>query len=343
MTSGVRPQTQPPAYGVREADWRRAVELVRDAGEVALVCHVTPDGDALGSMLGLGMALRRAGKRVTASFGDRRFSVPRMLSFLPGQDLLVEPARYPAEPALMISFDAPTVDRLGLLAPNAGKARELIVMDHHPSNTGFGTLPLVDPSAASTSMLVEELMARLGLEIDRDIATCLYTGLVTDTGSFRHASTTPAVHEMAARLVATGLRTDEIAREVWDRSPFAYLKLLGAALERATLDQQAAGGLGMVWTFVPRADRAAYCLPYDECEGIIDVIRRSDESDVAVVLKEDDEGAWQVSTRSKGQVDVGRACTALGGGGHVRAAGFTSHDSLEETIARFRSLIGPSA
>ncbi len=328
---------------MREADWGRAVELISGAREVALVCHVAPDGDALGSMLGLGLALRRAGKQVVASFGDRRFAVPRLLGFLPGQDLLVEPGAYPSEPELMISFDAPTVDRLGLLAPNAGKARELIVVDHHTSNTGFGSVQLVDDSAASTSMLVEQLMTRLGYEIDHDIAVGLYTGLVTDTGSFRHSSTTPAVHRMAARLVACGLRTDEIARELWDRSPFAYLKVLGAALSRVRLDQEAAGGLGMVWTYVPRADRAAHCLPYDECEGMIDVVRRTDECDVAVVLKEDDDGAWQVSTRSKGKVDVGRACTALGGGGHVRAAGFTSHASPEETVARFRELLEPQA
>ncbi|MDH2425198.1 bifunctional oligoribonuclease/PAP phosphatase NrnA [Sphaerisporangium sp. TRM90804] len=324
---------------VPEDGWRRAVELIQAAPEVALVCHVSPDGDALGSMLGLGMALRRAGKRVTASFGDRRFAVPRLLRYLPGQELLVPPGDYPAEPELMISFDAPTVDRLGLLAPNAAKARELIVADHHPSNTGFGTLPLVDASAASTSMIVEELMARLGLPVDRDVATCLYTGLVTDTGSFRHSCTTPAAHRMAARLVEAGLRTDEIARELWDRSPFGYLKVLGLALGRCEVDQDAAGGLGLVWTFVPRADRAAYLLPYDEVEGVIDVVRRTDGTDVAVVLKEDDEGAWQVSTRSKGAVDVGRACTALGGGGHVRAAGFTSHTSPEETMARFRAAL----
>ncbi|MEU9887381.1 bifunctional oligoribonuclease/PAP phosphatase NrnA [Sphaerisporangium sp. NPDC051017] len=341
MTTGTSSHT-PLAHVVREGDWRRAAELVREAREIALVCHVSPDGDALGSMLGMGLALRAAGKRVVASFGERRFSVPRLLRYLPGQDLLVEPGDYPAEPDVMISFDVPTLDRLGLLAPNAGKAHELIVIDHHPSNTGFGSVPLVDSAAASTSMLVEELLGRLGYPVDRDIATCLYTGLVTDTGSFRHSCTTPAAHHMAARLVAAGLRTDEIARELWDRSPFAYLKVLAAALGRVTLDPAAAGGLGMVWTYVPRADRAAYCLPYEECEGIIDVIRRTDEPDVAVVLKEDDDGAWQVSTRSKGGVDVGRACTAMGGGGHVRAAGFTSHDSPEETVARFRSLLRPS-
>ncbi|GII60529.1 bifunctional oligoribonuclease and PAP phosphatase NrnA [Sphaerisporangium krabiense] len=338
MTTGTAPGT--PA--VREADWRRACELIRGAEEVALACHVCPDGDALGSMLGLGLALRGAGTRVSASFGDRRFEVPRLLRYLPGQELLTEPGDCPAEPDLMITFDTPSVDRLGLLAPNAGKAQELIVIDHHPSNTGFGTVPLVDPAAASTSMLVEELLGRLGCALDRDIATCLYTGLVTDTGSFRHSSTTPAAHRMAARLVEAGLRTDEIARELWDRSPFSYLKVLAAALERATLDREAAGGHGMVWTYVRRDDRAAHCLPYAECEGIIDVIRRTDEPDVAVVLKEDDEGAWQVSTRSKGMVDVGRACTLLGGGGHVRAAGFTSHDSPERTIARLRAVLGPT-
>lgn len=328
-----------PRTSVPEAAWGRAVELIGDAGEVALVCHVSPDGDALGSMLALGMALGGAGKHVVASFGDRRFEVPRLLRFLPGQELLVPPARYPAEPDLMISFDCPTVDRLGLLAPNAGKADELIVIDHHPSNTGFGTVSLVDPSAASTATLVEQLIGRLGLPIGRDVATCLYTGLVTDTGSFRHSCTTPAVHHMAARLVAAGLRTDEIARELWDRSPFGYLKVLGAALGRCALDEDAAGGLGMVWTFVPRADRAAYCLPYDEVEGIIDVVRRTDGSDVAMVLKEDDEGAWQVSTRSKGGVDVGRACTHLGGGGHTLAAGYTSHDPPDRTVARFREAL----
>ncbi|GAA5054223.1 DHH family phosphoesterase [Thermocatellispora tengchongensis] len=328
--------------GVPESDWARAVELIRSADEIALACHVSPDGDALGSMLAAGLAMRALGKRVVASFGDRRFEVPRLLRFLPGQELLVEPARYPEAPALMITFDASTSARLGLLGDSAAKAAELIVVDHHPSNSGFGTMALIDPGAAATAMLVEELIDRLGVPLDRDIATGLYAGLVTDTGSFRHSSTSPAAHAMAARLVATGLRTDEIARELWDRSPFGYLKVLGAALERVHLEPEAAGGLGLVWTYVPRVDRAAYGLPYDEVEGMIDIVRRTDEAEVAIVLKEDDEGAWQVSTRSKGAVDVARVCAALGGGGHVRAAGFTSHRPVAETMADIRALLTPA-
>lgn len=318
---------------IGETTWATALRLISQADEVTLACHVSPDGDALGSMLAVGTVLRSMGKRVVASFGDRIFTVPRLLRFLPNQDLLVRPGDVPAEPEVMLTFDSPTLDRLGLLAPNASKAAGLIVLDHHPSNTGFGTVNLIDPAVAATAVLAEELIYRLGASLDRDIATCLYTGLVTDTGSFRHSSTTPAAHEMAARLVATGLRTDEIARELWDRSPFGYLKVLGAALERVTLEE------GLVWTYVTRADRAAYGLPYDEVEGIIDVVRRTDEAEVAVVLKEDDHGALQVSTRSKGAVDVAAICTALGGGGHVNAAGYTSHESVEETMSRFRALL----
>ncbi|WP_326820761.1 DHH family phosphoesterase [Streptosporangium sp. NBC_01756] len=318
-------------------DWDRAVGLISSADEIALACHISPDGDALGSMLALGMALRAAGKRVAASFGEHRFRVPRLLRFLPGQELLTEPDDYPAAPELMITFDVPIVDRLGALAGNAVKARELIVVDHHPSNTGFGTLNLVDPGAAATAVLAEKLIDRLGLPIDKAIATCLYAGLVTDTGSFRHSSTTPAVHLMASRLMATGLNPEEIARELWDRSPFGYLRVLGAVLDRVTLEPEV--GEGLVWTFVTRADRAAHGLPYDEVEGIIDVIRRTDEADLAVILKEDDDGVWQVSTRSKGAVDVSRVCAALGGGGHTKAAGFTSHLPVEQTMARLRALL----
>ncbi|WP_240777945.1 DHH family phosphoesterase [Nonomuraea basaltis] len=319
---------------VPESAWDRALHLIRQSDEIALACHVTPDGDALGSMLAVAFVLRSMGKRVVASFGDRHFAVPRLLRFLPGQEMLVPPEDYPAAPELMITFDTSTFERLGLLSDNTARAREVIVLDHHPSNAAFGTLALIDAKAAATAMLAEQLIYRLGGRLDRDIATCLYAGLVTDTGSFRYPSTTPAVHQMAARLVAMGLRTDEIARELWDRSPFGALKVLAAALDRVTLEG------GLVWTYITRVDRAAYGLPYAELEGIIDIVRRTDEAEVAVVLKEDDQGAWQVSTRSKGTVDVGAACAALGGGGHHNAAGYTSHDSVEDTMAALRRELG---
>jgi phosphoesterase RecJ-like protein len=338
----------PPAAGggpgVQAGDWAKAVTLLDGADEVCLACHVRPDGDALGSMLALAHALRAPGRsrppRVMASFGDQPFEIPGILRFLPGTGLLSPPDCYPDRPRLMVTFDVGSIDRLGVLAANAARAEELIVVDHHASNTRFGTVNLIDPDAAATAMLAADLVSALGAELTREIAFGLYAGLVTDTGSFKYSSTSPAVHELAARLLGTGIEPGAVARELWDRAPFGYLGLLSAALGRAELEPAGAGGHGLVWTTVTRADRAARGLPLEAAEPVIDVVRRTDEADVAVVLKESDDGLWQVSARSKGKVDVGRACTRLGGGGHRFAAGFTTGGSPAEAMARLRPLLG---
>jgi bifunctional oligoribonuclease and PAP phosphatase NrnA len=323
-------------------EWSRAVKILEQADQVCLACHQRPDADALGSMLALAEALRVRSDgpaRVVASFGDVPFEVPAILGFLPGIGLLSSPDDYPQRPQVMITLDAASLDRLGTLAPAAAAAGELIVLDHHASNTGFGTVNLVDPAAAATAVLAHELIARLGVPLSRDIALGLYAGLVTDTGSFKFSSTTPDVHELAARLLATGIDPGAVSRELWDRAPFGYLGMLSAALGRAVLERRACGGLGLVWTTVTRADRARASVSYDSAESVIDVVRRTEEAEVAVVVKEADDGSWQVSVRSKSVVDVGAACTALGGGGHARAAGFTAVGGPEEAVHAVRKLL----
>jgi bifunctional oligoribonuclease and PAP phosphatase NrnA len=324
-----------------EAEWARALKILAGAQEVCLACHVRPDADALGSMLAVTLALTSSGRPVSvvASFGDQPFEVPGILRFLPGVDLLRPPGAYPRRPAVMMTFDAASADRLGVLAPCAARADELIVLDHHASNAGFGSVRLVDPAAAATALLARDLIGRLGVPISRDIALGLYAGLVTDTGSFKFA-TTPRIHELAAELLSTGIDPGEVAHELFDRAPFGYLELLSAVLGRATLEPQAAGGLGLVWAAVTRADRARGSMPLDAVEPVIDVLRRTDEAEVAVVLKEADNGDWLISTRSKGRVDVGRACKALGGGGHARAAGFTAGGSAAAAMATLRERLG---
>jgi len=324
----------------------RAVGLLAAADEVCLACHVRPDADALGSMLAVAHALRAPGRRpqrVVASFGDDPFEVPEILRFLPGLSLLSPPDAYPHRPELMLTFDAGSIDRLGILAGHASRADELIVIDHHVSNTRFGTVNLIDPGAAATAMLVLDLIGATGAQLTRDIAFGLYAGLVADTGSFKYSATTPAVHEAAARLLATGIEPGTVARELWDRAPFGYLGLLSAVLGRAVLEPDAAGGLGLVWTSVSRDDRAAHGLSLDAVESVIDVVRRTDEAEVAIVLKQSDDGLWQVSARSKGKIDVSRACARLGGGGHRNAAGVTLAGSAEDAIARLRGLLAESS
>ncbi|ACY98866.1 MULTISPECIES: DHH family phosphoesterase [Thermomonospora] len=318
------------------AQWERATQLIRSAHQkIWLVCHEWPDGDALGSMLSFAQALRRQGRDCAASFGEP-FTVPAGLRFLPGLELLVEPGQVPAAPELMVSFDAASLERLGSLAPAARRARELIVIDHHASNPGFGTVQLIDPSAAATAVLTEKLIARLGIGLTEDIACGLYAGLASDTGSFKYGSTTPEVHQLAARLLAAGVRPDAVGRELWDRASFGYLQVLGGALGRARIEPDAVDGLGMVWTTISRADRAARDVRYDQLEGVIDQLRRADEAEVAVVCKETDDGRWYVSTRSKGRVDVGRACLELGGGGHRLAAAYTCDCAPATAIAHLR-------
>jgi bifunctional oligoribonuclease and PAP phosphatase NrnA len=330
-----------------EAEWARAVKVLDGAAEICLACHIRPDADALGSMLAVAHALRSRGgpvqPRVVASFGDLPFEVPRILEFLPGVDLLSPPDSYPVQPEVMVTFDAASAARLGVLETSAARAQELIVLDHHASNTRFGTVHLIDPTAAATAVIAFDLIGRLGVEVSRDIAFGLYAGLVTDTGSFKYPTTSPGVHELAARLLQTGIEPGAVAQKLWDSAPFSYLGLLSTALGRAALEPDLAAGHGLVWTTVTQADRAAYGLPLDAAEAVIDVLRRTDEADVAVVLKEDDAGQWQVSARSKGHVDVGRACVAMGGGGHARAAGFTANGAVPDTMAALRVRLADGA
>jgi phosphoesterase RecJ-like protein len=319
------------------ADWARAAKVLESSEQVCLSCHVRPDADALGSMLGLALALAVPGRRVVASFGDSPFEVPAILRFLPGLDRLSPPADVPERPQVMVTLDAGSIDRLGVLAPRAAAADELIVLDHHASNTSFGTVNLVDPAAAATAVIACELIDRMGIALTADAATCLYAGLVTDTGSFKFSATTPAVHELAARLLSTGVDPARVSRHLYDTAPFGYLGMLARALNRAQLDADACGGLGLVWTTVTRDDRGS--LPFDAAESVIEEVRKTAEAEVAVVLKEDDTGTWQVSVRSKSVIDVAKACTGMGGGGHARAAGFSASGRPDAVVSALSALL----
>ncbi len=314
-------------------EWSAAAGVLAGAGSVALACHVGPDGDALGSMLGLGAALRARGTDVVASWGGEPFEVPAAYSFLPALDLLVPADRFPHAPELMVTFDSGSADRLGSLEDRVTAAAEVLVIDHHPTNTRYGTINLIDPAAAATAFMVAQLLDLLGLPLTAEVAAPLYTGLVTDTGSFKYAATTADVHQLAARLLATGIRHDLISRAIWDTQPFAYLQLLGAAAARSVLECGAARGAGLVWTTISAADFRAAGLGMADVEGVIDVVRATHEAEVAAVLKQEPDGsAWRLSVRSKGGVDVGAVCASLGGGGHLFAAGLTWLDGPEALL-----------
>ena len=325
---------------VPEPQWRQAVHQLASAERVALACHVMPDGDALGSMLALGAALRAQGTQVVASWGGAPFEVPASYAYLPFLDLLVRPEDFPEAPELLVTLDCAHPRRLGSLQSRLATAGCTVVVDHHATSTRYGDLNLVDEEAAATVVLVAELLNRLEVPLTAELAIPLYTGLVTDTGSFRHRSTTPAVHQLAARLLTTGIRHDLVTRSIYDTAPFGWVHLLGRVCARARLEPEAVGGLGLVWTVVDREDLASTGLRLADVEGVVDVLRRTQEAEVAAVVKASpDDGGWVVSTRSRDAVDVGAVCSALGGGGHFSAAGYSAAGEAEQVLDRLRDAL----
>ncbi len=321
--------------------WQAAVDALSRADDVALACHVDPDGDAIGSMLALQRVLNGRGARTIASWGTphadagHELAVPPQYAFLPGLETLVMPVQFPATPELMVAFDTGAPERLGSLRAAGEAAGTLIVIDHHASGQSFGDIRLVDGSVAATAVLVDELISRLGGELDRDTAICLYTALVTDTGRFQYASTTPAVLELAARLISLDIDHAAIGRQVWSTHSFGYLKLLARVLDRATLEPEAS----LLWTALTQEDLERFGVAWQETEGLIEVLRSVETARVAMIAKRQSDGVWKVSLRSRGDVDVGRVARDLGGGGHAFLAGLVSDGDITELVARVAAAI----
>lgn len=324
---------------VAEQEWSRAAAALDGAADVALACHVDPDGDALGSMLALQHFLRARGVKTVASYGSaggthEPLSVPPQYTFLPGLDGLVTAEQFPTHPEVLVAFDTGSPDRLGTLRHTVDGAGTVVVIDHHASGEAFGDIRLCDGAAAATAVLVERLINHMGGSLDRDIATCLYVGIVTDTGRFQYSSTTPEVMELGARLIAHDIDHAAINRQVWSAHSFGYLKVLGRAMDRATLVPEA----GLAWTSVHQSDLADLGIAMQETEGLIDVLHGLEAAECALVVKQQPtaparEQRWKASLRSKGAVDVGVVATAMGGGGHRFAAGFSADGPLEAVVA----------
>jgi phosphoesterase RecJ-like protein len=305
----------------------RAAEVIGQAPSLALACHHTPDGDALGSMLALHHLALAAGKQSVASWPEP-FEVAPHYTFLPGLDLATKPADYPSHPDLMVTFDCGSIGRLAELGAAARNATELIVVDHHATNDGYGTINVIDPDAAASAVVVRRLAERLGWPLTRAAAQCLYTGLICDTGRFQYDCTTPEVFALAKELAGYDLPIGTMNRKLFEEHRLAYLRLAGAALQRAEYDSDRR----FVATWVTEGDLVEHGVVLDETEGLIDLLRRTTEADVSCVLKETPDGT-KVSLRSVNGFDVGELAIGFGGGGHKAAAGFVDPRPVGELLA----------
>jgi phosphoesterase RecJ-like protein len=319
-------ETAEATIGAR-VDARGAAAALADAQTVSIICHVHPDADSVGAGLALALVLDREGADVQVSFAAPS-TLPESLRTLPGAHLMVTPANMRRDADLVITVDAPSEKRLGALADLASPGNAVLVIDHHKSNRLFGSLNFVDVSADSTTLLVAEVLDAWDKTIDGDVATCLYAGLTTDTGSFRWA--TPRALRLAARLVEAGADNAAISRELLDTHPFAWLPMLSRVLGSARLAPDAVGGRGLVYVVVGHGE----CVTSrsEEVESIVDIIRTTKQAEVAVVFKEIEPQHWSVSMRAK-SFDLASVATQFGGGGHQLAAGYSASGPIDDVVA----------
>src|SRR4051794_8489184 len=323
---------RPPATAVGGA-----AALLSAASQVTLLAHVNPDADALGSALALGIALHRRGASVQVSFATPE-RVPDTLRPLDPLGLVVRAAAVRAAPEILVCCDAAEPARLGPLADRLATAGSTVMIDHHASNPGFGTVQVLDPVAEATVLLVHRVLVAMGAPVDADVARCLYAGLVTDTRGFRTAG--PHAHRLAAELIEAGVAPAQLTRPLMDTHPFDWLAALGGIVARAVLDPAAAGGLGLVHTVVPLGATARFRPA--EVDSVIDVLRTAGEAEVAAVLKQVGPARWVVSLRSNGRVDVAAAAVRIGGGGHAAAAGFGAQGTPAAVLDALRTALVPA-
>ncbi len=306
---------------MNETALRPLIQALTQAEEFVLTAHTTPDGDSLGSLLGLDLALRALGKRTVAYVE----SVTETYRFLPGAANLRLWTDAPVEPPrVLVTLDCATPERLGPGQAFLAGAGLVINIDHHPGNPEYGAINYIDPGAAAAGEQVYLLLKAMGAAITPPIATCLYTAIASDTGSFRYENTTPRTHQLAGELLAAGADLAAINQYLYESRNFAQTRLLGLVLSTLTLSP----GGKVAWAFLTEAMRAEAGVEQVESEGIIGFVRSVAGVEAALLFKERAAGEVWVSLRSRGTVDVNALATTFGGGGHTRAAGCTVYGEL---------------
>ncbi|MEE9614520.1 MAG: bifunctional oligoribonuclease/PAP phosphatase NrnA [Thermodesulfobacteriota bacterium] len=326
----------------------QVAEKIKNSERFMVVSHVNPEGDALGSLLGLALALSEMGKDVVAYSED---PVPETLRFLPGVDTLVHDLG--GEPPFDVTFavDCGQIERLGAKFAEFEGRGTLINVDHHATNDNFGDVNIVVPDASAAGEIVFDLLEAAGAGISPDVATNLYVAIVTDTGSFRYSSTSPGAFVKAGELVAYGASPWEVARHVYESYPASRFKLLSEVLSTLEVigDDGGKGGgnggmadRGIATVFVTEEMIKSAGANREDSDGFVNYTRSIKGVEVGVLFRQCGPDEYKVSLRAKGEVDVAAVAETFGGGGHSHAAGCNLSGSLEEVRERVVSALKES-
>ena len=300
---------------------RKVMETIRRHRRFAVSTHINPEGDALGSALGLASLLKRLGKQALVATDG---GVPEAFRFLPRvAKVSKRPADHSAEVAMTV--DVPILSRLGCMAPRFERSPVRVNIDHHVSNHRFGQVNWVDPHASAVGEMIHRLYKAFKVQPSVQEAQCLYVSIVTDTGSFRYMSTTPAVHRIAAELIGTGVSPLKVSQDLYECHSARDLHFLGAVLGtlRTVNSEQIA------WLEIPHTLLRRFRPGPEIMDELVNYPRAVRTAEVAFTLRQETtDGKIRVSFRSKGRIDVNRIAQQFKGGGHRAASGCTLEGTL---------------
>lgn len=310
---------------------KEAAAFIRERDDFLIVSHVQPDGDAISSTVVAGWLLEKLGKTYTML---NEGPVPSRLAFLrkSGEILtLADGSSGPPRPFKnVICVDCADYGRTGRTSDWFAADAELLNIDHHPTNDGFGRVNLMKFHAAATAEILFELIDEMGLELDTEAATAIYTGLLTDTGGFRYSNTSPLVMSMASRLLEAGANGPELAEHLLERMTAGQIRVLQRGLARLELSADER----IAWLWVDSEDLEQTGASNEDLEGLVNYPRNIEGVEVGILFKKNGEQSVKVSMRSAGKVNVAAVAQLFGGGGHVRAAGCRLTDPLPEVVEK---------
>ncbi|OGL39742.1 MAG: hypothetical protein A2043_03460 [Candidatus Schekmanbacteria bacterium GWA2_38_9] len=313
--------------------FEKVVEIIREHSKFLITTHINPDGDGLGSEVALAAMLKKIGKE---AFIINESPIPENYLFLSKYgDIKVFSKEYiniirKADVIFVVDISNwERVGEFGSLIMRESKALKICV-DHHPSNSGFADLNIIDERASSTGELIYDLGESLEIPLNEDIATGIYVAIMTDTGSFRFPSTTSRVHMIVSRLLEKGIRPEKIYREIHERRSPSRMKVLGRALSNLNIECEGK----VAWFYVTKEMLEEFNLNTEETDGFVNMLGDIREVIVSIFFLERNGKEVKVSLRSKDDYNVNKIANRLNGGGHVRAAGILMEASLKEAIEK---------
>lgn len=307
---------------------QKIIDLLSKSKEVGIISHLSPDGDALGSQLALALGLEKINIKTTLINKD---SVPKGLSFLPGSKKIKPLEELTHLPKVLVFVDCATLERSGYSEDEIDTSKTVIVnIDHHISNSNFGTYNLVKAKAAATAEIIYDLLSLLQIKVDIDIATALYTGISTDTGSFMYDNVTSTTHKVAADLIKYGADTSKVRVNFYENMSRGKVELLKLGL--SNLNFSSDGRIS--WITYDLESFESLNLSSNDADGMISYVKNISEVELALVFKETEPNLYKVSMRSKSWFDVNELASLFDGGGHARASGCTIKGPLDEVVKK---------